>query len=178
MNRTLTLTLIVLGVGWFLGGCGNLMTSSADITTVQKQLESQVLDLPGVVGVGVGECDGEPCLKVFVEQRTPELDDQIPEQLEGFKVDIEVTGPIHILPTPGTGSTSSDDIVSAHEHLESQVLRLPGVVGVAVGECDGETCLKVFVEEKTPELERQIPEQFEGIKVDIDVTGPVEIQSR
>jgi hypothetical protein len=56
------------------------------------------MNLRGVVGVGVGECDRQPCLKVFVEERTPELEDQIPEQIEGFKVDIEVSGPVEILP--------------------------------------------------------------------------------
>jgi hypothetical protein len=90
--------LMVFGVGVILAVRSNLMTSSDDIETVQEQYESQLMSLPGVVGVGIGDCNGKPCLKVFVEEKTPQLEGQIPTQLEGFEVDIEVTGPFEILP--------------------------------------------------------------------------------
>ena len=72
--------------------------SSTEIEAVLDQHRDELMRLPGVVGVGIGGCDGQSCLKVLVEERTPELESQIPEQLEGFKVDIEVTGRFDILP--------------------------------------------------------------------------------
>mgnify|MGYP006990010526 CR=1 FL=1 len=56
------------------------------------------MSLPGVVGVGIGECEGKPCLKVLVERKTPELERQIPSELEGFKVELEESGPLQTQP--------------------------------------------------------------------------------
>jgi hypothetical protein len=55
------------------------------------------MSIPGVVGTGIGQCDGEPCIKVFVVQRTTEVDRQIPDQIEGYPVSVEVTGPFRAL---------------------------------------------------------------------------------
>ncbi len=78
-----------------------LMLLSMLITEVQAQPalerhETQIMSIPGVAGMGIGECDEHPCIKVFVEVLTPELKDQIPKDLEGVKVDIEETGPFEI----------------------------------------------------------------------------------
>lgn len=70
------------------------LNPSKDIETVRKQYESQLMSISGVIGVGIGECEKQVCLKIWVKERTPELEKQIPTQLEGFKVDIEVSGPI------------------------------------------------------------------------------------
>lgn len=53
--------------------------------------------LPGVVGTGLGLCEGEPCIKVLVDTLTPELQRRIPERLEGVRVEIVATGPIRAL---------------------------------------------------------------------------------
>ena len=105
VKRIWVLTLIGLVMGWNLAGCNTLITpapaempTTEEIMAVQEQYESQLMALQGVVGVGIGECEGQPCIKVFVEERTPELERQVPNQLEGFKVDIEVTGLIQPLP--------------------------------------------------------------------------------
>ena len=50
------------------------------------------MSVPGVVGTGVGACDGEPCIKVFVARLTDELSQTLPNQVEGFVVRLEVTG--------------------------------------------------------------------------------------
>src|SRR5262245_12165295 len=63
----------------------------SDILAVKERHESQLLSIPNVVGVGVGACNGEPCIKVFVAERTAELERQIPRELEGYRVDIEIT---------------------------------------------------------------------------------------
>ena len=74
--------------------------SSEDIVKVKERHESSFMRTPGVVGVGVGVREGEFCIKVFAEDRTPEVEDQIPQQLEGFKVDVEAIGPVQ--PSPAT----------------------------------------------------------------------------
>ena len=50
------------------------------------------MSLPGVVGIGQGECDGEPCIRIFVVKRIPDLLKKIPSELEGYVVDVQETG--------------------------------------------------------------------------------------
>jgi hypothetical protein len=104
-KRLLVLALIGLAAAWHLAGCSTLVTPApapapaeaepaGDILAVQREHEDQLMAIPGVTGVGVGECEGEPCLKVLVTARTPELEQAIPSALDGFRVEIEETGDI------------------------------------------------------------------------------------
>ncbi len=43
------------------------------IETVLKEHTDSLMTLPGVVGTAIGECAGKPCIKVYVEKKTPEL---------------------------------------------------------------------------------------------------------
>ena len=52
------------------------------------------MSIPGVVGIGQGLCDGARCIKVLVIERTPEIEKRIPDTLEGYRVEIDVTGRI------------------------------------------------------------------------------------
>ncbi|MFH1559848.1 MAG: hypothetical protein ABID84_00315 [Chloroflexota bacterium] len=52
-------------------------------------------------------------------------------------------------------------------------MRLPGVVGTALGEWEGEPCIKVYVVEKTPDLLRQIPATLDGYKLKVQETGEI-----
>lgn len=54
-------------------------------------------DVPGVVGTGIGLCDSDPCIVVYVSERTPEVGRAIPAEVEGHRVRIEETGPIRAL---------------------------------------------------------------------------------
>jgi hypothetical protein len=66
------------------------------IEQVQKEHEAAWLSLPGVVGVGVSECDGKPCLLVFVS--APDASHAgIPSAVDGYAVRIEVTGSMRAL---------------------------------------------------------------------------------
>ncbi len=56
-----------------------------------------LMSLPGVVGTGQGLCDGQPCIKVFIVKKTPELLRQIPAEIEGYTVAVEETGEIKAL---------------------------------------------------------------------------------
>ncbi len=68
------------------------MTQS--IEAAQQQLTDSVMSLPGVVGTAIGECEGAPCIKVYVVQNSQELTDKIPSTFEGFPVVVEATGEI------------------------------------------------------------------------------------
>ena len=68
------------------------------IKEVLKGNTNELMSLPGVVGIAEGLCDDKPCIKVFVIEKTPELDEKIPHILEGYHVLIEETGEIRPLP--------------------------------------------------------------------------------
>jgi hypothetical protein len=97
LKKSVVVITVVFTVAIIAGACGNFMASE-DIVEVQAKYEAQLMSLPGVVGVGIGECEEEPCLKVLVDRRTPELERQIPSELEGFKVELEESGPLQIQP--------------------------------------------------------------------------------
>jgi hypothetical protein len=56
-----------------------------------------ILTLPGVVGIGPGDCAGAPCVVVFVEADTPELRQRIPPRLDGYPVRLAVSGGVPAL---------------------------------------------------------------------------------
>jgi hypothetical protein len=51
------------------------------------------MSVPGVVGTAIGRCDGLPCIKVLVAQKTRAVEEKIPATAEGYPVTVEVTGP-------------------------------------------------------------------------------------
>ncbi len=53
--------------------------------------------VPGVVGIAQGEYEGEPCIKVFTAKISPELLEQIPPLLDGYRVILEETGEFRAL---------------------------------------------------------------------------------
>ena len=64
----------------------------SSVIAAQEELTPTLMKLPGVVGTGVGLCDDQPCIKVYLAGHDEELDAEIPDSFRGFKVDIEVTG--------------------------------------------------------------------------------------
>ena len=60
-------------------------------------------------------------------------------------------------------------------HTDS-LMRIPGVVGTAIGLCDAKPCIKVLVVHATPELRKAIPDSLEGYRVTLDETGTVRAQ--
>jgi len=98
MMKNRKLFYVILGVSILaIIGVGLLIyMGRPNIEDVKARYESPLMSIPGVIGVGVGECDKIPCIKVYLEEETLESK-SIPKQLEGFKVDVEVTGPIETL---------------------------------------------------------------------------------
>ena len=71
---------------------------SRTIEEVQEKYQDQLMAIPGVVGVGIGESDGKPVIKVLVIKKSPELEQKLPKTLEGYSVVIEETGEIRAYP--------------------------------------------------------------------------------
>jgi hypothetical protein len=61
------------------------------VARVLEEHAQELMALPGVVGVGVGERNGSPCLRVFVVRRTPDVA-AVPPELGGYPVEVEETG--------------------------------------------------------------------------------------
>ena len=71
--------------------------SQKSIEQVLKEQTPGLMALPGVVGTGQGLCTGTPCIRVFVVEKTEELLKQIPDEIEGYTVDVQQTGEIKAL---------------------------------------------------------------------------------
>ena len=50
-------------------------------------------------------------------------------------------------------------------------MTIPGVVGTAIGELDGQRCIKVLVAERAYEVAARLPAEIEGHRVVIEETG-------
>lgn len=59
--------------------------------------------LPGVVGVGIGRCEDEACIRVLLSRPSPEAEQEIPDRVDGYRVELEVTGPFRPRQPPDTG---------------------------------------------------------------------------
>jgi hypothetical protein len=66
---------------------------------------------------------------------------------------------------------SIDDVLAAHSDA---LMALPGVVGTAIGLCDRERCIKVFLADSSPDTKRRIPARLEGYRVLAEVTGTIQ----
>ncbi len=97
--------MIVLSIG--VMGCvdktandqeGEKHVPAKTIVEVLKEHTEELMSLPGVVGTAQGLCNDNPCIKVLVIEKTPELTQKIPNSLEGYPVMIEETGEIRSLP--------------------------------------------------------------------------------
>lgn len=102
---------VIVGLGALgaLTGCakpaasdqsGERAMSGETIQTVLERHADRLVALPGVAGTGIGECDGRPCIKVFVVKKTRQLVQRIPATLDGFRVVVEETGEIRALDAP------------------------------------------------------------------------------
>lgn len=71
----------------------------ATIREVLKRHTDKLMAVPGVVGIGEGESHGKPCIRVFVVDRNSEALKLLPEDLEGYLLDIEESGEFRALDT-------------------------------------------------------------------------------
>jgi hypothetical protein len=93
------ISIILFSCIWKPGGNRKDRMSSRPIEAVLKEYTDSLMALPGVVGTAQGLCtDDIPCIKVYVSEWSEELKEKLPRKLEGYLVDVEVTGNIKALP--------------------------------------------------------------------------------
>ncbi len=52
-------------------------------------------------------------------------------------------------------------------------MRLPGVVGTAIGLADGSPCIRVFLADASDAVRKAIPLRLDDYPVKTEVTGPI-----
>jgi len=67
------------------------------VLDVKGRHEVELLQLPGVQGVGIGDEAGRPVINVYVDKKVKALQESIPPEFDGYPVRIEVTGPFRAL---------------------------------------------------------------------------------
>ncbi len=58
------------------------------------------------------------------------------------------------------------------EHTETW-MAIPGVVGTAIGQCEGKPCILVLTAANTDQVRRKIPATVEGYPVVVQYTGEI-----
>ncbi|HEV7842790.1 MAG TPA: hypothetical protein VGO69_03795 [Pyrinomonadaceae bacterium] len=74
-------------------------TKQQSIEKVKAAHEMKLMDIEGVQGVGIGQqakADGL-AIKVYVDRKTKSLQEKLPKELDGYPVEIEVSGEFQAL---------------------------------------------------------------------------------
>lgn len=64
------------------------------IEQVFNRHQDQLMGVPGVTGVGIGEKDGKPAIIVMVRELTQDVGSRLPQVIEGHPVVVEQSGEI------------------------------------------------------------------------------------
>jgi hypothetical protein len=79
-------------------GSNPTVVKDMGIKSVKRKFEDQLMTLPNVTGVGIGEHSGREIIIVFVSHKVPkeELDPRelIPKSLEGYEVHVDEIGAV------------------------------------------------------------------------------------
>ena len=67
-------------------------------------------------------------------------------------------------------SDSIETVLAAHT---DSLMRVPGVVGTALGICDGAPCIRIFVADSSAAERGSLPTRLGGYPVRVEVTGPI-----
>ena len=68
---------------------------------------------------------------------------------------------------------SAATIEQAQEELTPHVMALPGVAGIAIGDCEGKPCIKVLVVSRSPARDSKIPSSWRGFDVRVEEVGEI-----
>ena len=66
--------------------------------------------------------------------------------------------------------TTIQEVLKQHT---DRLMSIPGVVGTAIGECDGSPCIKVLVVKKSTDIMNKIPSKLDGFPVAVEETGTI-----
>jgi len=104
-------TLVAAVLAWIAAGCQAKAPEQAassppapapaaehagdqSLSLVIARNATKLMGIPGVVGVYEGESQGKPVLRVMVLSRADSTMEKIPKTLEGYDVEVEVSGPV------------------------------------------------------------------------------------
>jgi hypothetical protein len=96
----LPVIMLLLTLTMGMAGCQNQNESKQemplrDINAVMSDHAAELMALPGVTGVAVGELDDHtPCILVLVDTETDSLKKAVPAKIEGHPTKLYVTGKI------------------------------------------------------------------------------------
>jgi hypothetical protein len=87
-------------------------------------------------------------------------------------------GPDQLTPAPVVTSSPTNDIGAVLDEHQEELMRLPGVVGVGIGqdETTGEPIIVVLLAEPAPDLEKALPQKLDGYSVKPLVVGEIKAQ--
>jgi hypothetical protein len=91
-NAALLLLFLLLPACGLNGPSAEDAVPRPPIEQVQERHTPEWMKLPRVIGTGIGLCDEEPCIRVFLSAASPEAEKAIPEKVEGYRVEVVVTG--------------------------------------------------------------------------------------
>ena len=76
-------------------GGEEIVVPMRSIDEVLANYSDSLMTLPGVVGTAIALCErGERCIKVLLDDASPETLSRIPNRIEGYRVVTEVSGTI------------------------------------------------------------------------------------
>ena len=73
---------------------GRRAVPASSIEDAQKALTDSLMSQSGIAGTAITECDGTPCLKVYVVHATQEAMARIPKTFQGYQVTVQEAGEI------------------------------------------------------------------------------------
>ncbi len=77
-------------------------------------------------------------------------------------------------PDPQKGSAMPEKTIEQvqQEHTEAW-MALPGVVGTAIGQCEGQPCILILTASNTAQVRQRIPATVEGYRIIVQHVGEV-----
>ena len=74
---------------------GGSCDMSPSIKDIKAKYEAQLLQMPGVVSVGIGSNEsGQAVIVIGLESSNPETESKLPKSLEGYPVTVHTVGKI------------------------------------------------------------------------------------
>lgn len=62
------------------------------IEAVKRKNEMEWMSVPGVEGVGITEEKNKKVIVVYISEKTSDIQKQIPQEIEGYKIILKLTG--------------------------------------------------------------------------------------
>lgn len=79
---------------------------SRSLEAVIEEHRDRWMEHPDVTGVGIGRCDGSPCVVLYLLRRSEDAERDLPDTVGGYPVRLEVTG--RVVPRPAPDDTGGD----------------------------------------------------------------------